>query len=96
MLEPWLYRGSGPETPILPEIIEWLEPRGIMLQIIAVDQDKKNADVVPKPAQREAGAARDGLPATRDKASRARTVRPMDRFVWSLEDIKGVTLIRPK
>lgn len=31
MLETWLYRGYGPETPILSEIIEWLEPRGFRL-----------------------------------------------------------------
>lgn len=31
MLETWLYRGYGPETPLLGELIEWLEPRNFRL-----------------------------------------------------------------
>jgi len=31
LLETWLYRVYGPETPLLGELVEWLQPRGFIL-----------------------------------------------------------------
>lgn len=31
LLETWLYRDYGPQTPVLGELIEWLTPRGFVL-----------------------------------------------------------------